>query len=263
MIFNFGKKKQSSNQETVSESNGDKNAVVDNFVSNTNSETNYSDAEKRKQRSIEILKKQNIPYFGGLPFIEPKEECLIRSAEEIAKRAITTLITIQMAYDISNGTENLEEIKGFFTGILKSFDLLDELTENEKKIFTLDVTEQEVVNMMWKYEAYWTLIWALGLVEKLEFPSGICDCEYAVSVVSSHKNFDDFMKTVKLREIDEILDETDLIYRYDWACVNARLKGEMPPANMDSSVVVERHRGLNWLVGAYGSEDWDNVQANT
>ena len=52
-----------------------------------------------------------------------------------------------------------------------------------------------------------------------------------------------------MRNIEEILDEADLIYRYNWACVNARIKGENAPAGLDSEVVFERHWGLNWLIG--------------
>ncbi len=279
MIFNFGKKKKSHNVNDNEESasvksntseievrqNIEKDSIEkENRVNETtNVENNLSDAEIRKRNSIDILKGRNIPHFGGLPCIETKENCLIRSNEEIAKRAIATIITIQIAMEINNGNEEIEEVKEFFTGILNSFGVMDELTEDEKKIFSLNVTEQELINMMWKYEAAWALLWALGLVENLDFPSNICDCEYAVRTISSHRNFEEFIASTNLREIDEILDEADLIYRYDWACVNARLKGERPPANMDSGVVVERHKGLNWLIGAYGSDDWDNVQANT
>ncbi len=242
-MFGFGKNSKVSSQE--------------------NSGQGISEAEKRKQRSIAILKEQNVPYMEGLPCIETKDECLIRTKEEIAKRAIATIVIIQLACDIQNDTDDLEGIREFVVGVLERFNVMDELTENEKKILTLDVSWQELVNMVWKYEAYWSLLWALGLVEELDFPSGICDCDFAARVVFLEKSFESFMEKVKLRSIDEILDEADLIFRYDWACVDARIKGENAPANMDSSVVLERHKGLNWLIGTYGSEDWDTVQANT
>ncbi len=222
-----------------------------------------AEAEKRKQRSIAILKEQNVPYFEGLPCIETKDSCLIRTKEDIAKRAIATIVVIQLACDVQNGTDDLEGIKDFVVEVLERFDVMAELTDKEKKILTLDVSSEELINMIWKYEAYWPLLWALGLVEELDFPSSICDCDYAAKVVFLEKDFETFMSKVNLRDIDEILDEADLIFRYDWACVDARIKGKMAPANMDNSVVLERHKGLNWLIGEYGSEDWDTVQANT
>lgn len=55
-------------------------------------------------------------------------------------------------------------------------------------------------------------------------------------------------RKLELRDIDEILDEADLIYRYDWACVDARMKQLNAPAGLNSSVVVERHGAL---IGLY------------
>lgn len=45
--------------------------------------------------------------------------------------------------------------------------------------------------------------------------------------------------TVKLKSIDEILDEADLIYRYNWTCVDARIYGENPPACLESEIVLQ------------------------
>ena len=73
---------------------------------------------------------------------------------------------------------------------------------------------------------------------------------------------DDFMKKVKLRDISEILDEADLIFRYDWACIDARVHEEDAPAGLNPDVVYERHCGLNWLIDADGADDWDNVAIN-
>ena len=69
------------------------------------------------------------------------------------------------------------------------------------------------------------------------------------------------MQQVELRNLDEILDQTDLTYRYDWACVDVRLKQQDAPENLNASVVVERHGALNWLIQHDG--DWDNPDLNT
>ncbi|GAA0121898.1 MULTISPECIES: DUF4272 domain-containing protein [Clostridium] len=218
---------------------------------------------ERKQKSIEILKTNMVPYMEALPVIEDVNEIQMRSAEEIAKRAIACLISIQVACDINSG-ENVEESREFFKGFLQRYKVEEELTDNEKKIIFGRPDKQDVINMAWKYEAYWTLIWALGIVDKLEYPSQICDCNFAIRTVADYEDFNAFMKTVKLRNIEEILDEADLIYRYNWACVNARIKGENAPAGLDSEVVFERHWGLNWLIGkGTYNDNWDSVSTDT
>ena len=59
-------------------------------------------AEERKQQSIALLKEQGVPYIEHLPVIETADDVRLRSAEEIARRAICCLITIQLACDLQN-----------------------------------------------------------------------------------------------------------------------------------------------------------------
>lgn len=220
------------------------------------------DPDIRKQENIAKLKELGIPFISHLPVIESADQVRIRTAEEIACRAICCLLTIQMACEINQNGYDQEPVE-FFTDLLEQFGVKDQLTPHEKAIFRGTASEQEVVNMVWKYEAYWALLWALGIVKKLEFPCNICDCDFAIKAVSSHKSFEEFMEQVSLRNIEEILDEADLIYRYDWACVNARIKGQEAPAGLDKDVVPERHWGLNWLIDADGDNNWDNVDIST
>ncbi len=229
-----------------------------------------NEAEKRKERSIDILKKQNIPYMEGLPMIETASEIEItRTADEIAKRAIACLVTIQVACDMSNNTEDIEKSIEYMLELLKTYGVQDCLTENEKMFFTGKPDEQDTVNMIWKYEAYWVLLWALGIVDQLNPPSGICDCDFAIKSVSECESYQEFMKKVDLKSIEKILDEADLIFRYNWACVDARINGKATPENLNSSVVLERHKALNWLIAVDYDEkdenwdDWDNVSTNT
>jgi hypothetical protein len=220
-------------------------------------------SEERKLKSIEILKSNQVPYIEGLPRIEDVNEIEVRSADEIAKRAIACLIAIQVSCDINSG-ENIEESREFFKGFLEKYEVSNELTEAEKKIIFGTPEEQDVINMAWKYEAYWTLIWALGILDELNYPSQICDCDFAINVVAECKDFDEFMNKVNLRSIDEILNEADLIFRYNWACVDARIHGKNAPAKLDSGVVFERHWGLNWLIGkGTDNDDWDCVSTDT
>ena len=221
------------------------------------------ESENRKQQSIDILKKSNIPYIEHLPRIESSFDIKPRTIEEIARRALACLMAIQVACDINTNSE-VEHSRQAFKERLKIYSVENELTEAEKVIFDGVPTQQEAINMAWKYEAYWVLIWALGFVDELEYPSDICDCQYAINVVISCNDLNEFLQEAKLRNIHEILDEADLIYRYNWACVNARLKKEEAPEDLNSSVVYERHWALNWLIGKdTHNDEWDFVSTDT
>lgn len=145
--------------------------------------------------------------------------------------------------------------------MIKQFELGQVLTPQEVKILNNEGDEQDVINMIWKYEAYWSLLWALGLVEQLDFPNDTVDCDYAISVVSQCDNFDAFMQSVTLRDLETVLDEADLIYRYHWACVDARINQREIPSGMIESVVSERRAGLDWLI--HSDADWDNPERST
>ncbi len=220
----------------------------------------------RKAESIAKLKEMNVPYNEYLPVIENSENVRIRTGSEIAKRAIACLISIQAVFDLHGDAddETKAKSKSLLINLLESFDVMDELTEKERKLlFSEEVSQQDKINMTWKYEAYWVLLWALHLVDELKFPSEICDCDHAIRAVAKHQDFESFIENVKLRDIEEILDECDLIFRYDWACVDARIKGSPAPVNLDSSVVLERHRAFNWLIDLDKNNDWDHVSVNT
>lgn len=221
-------------------------------------------AQERKEKNLQKLKEEKVPYFAELPLIETAEEVKPRSGEEIAKRAITCLLTIQLACDYLNDGVDISESRKIISGILNRYSVEGELTDKEKVFYEGEPDKQECLNMSWKYEAYWTLLWGLGIVEKLDYPSGICDCDFAIQAVSKHRNLASFMQSVKLRDIEEILDEADLIYRYNWACVDARINNREIPAGLNPGVVFERHWGLNWLIGKDTYNDnWDTVSTDT
>lgn len=76
------------------------------------------------------------------------------------------------------------------------------------------------------------------------------------------RDTEQFIKDAKLRPLNEILDQADLIYRYHWGVVNARLKKTKAPANLQGGVVKERHYMLNWLIG-YQDQKWDEISTDT
>lgn len=225
-------------------------------------EVTSAQGEARKIRTIAFLKKKNIPYAASLPQLPPVENLQFKSQEDIARRAVALLIVIQFACDVAQKGD-IEESREFFTNMLHTYEVHEFLTEHEK--FFLEAQHpgaQEAVNISWQYEAYWTLIWALGLVEELNFPDDVCDCEYAIQVVSRCETFEQFYGQTVLRSKEDIVDEADKIYRLHWACVDSRINGQEAPLALNESVVMERRRGLFWMIG-YQDEEWDTISMDT
>ena len=225
-------------------------------------EVTSEEGHQRKNKAIAYLKEKGIPYTDSLPQLPPIEDCQFKAKEDIARRAVALLIVIQFACDVAQG-ENVEESRDFFISMLRKYEVEDILTDNERAfLYSKQPNAQEAINISWQYEAYWTLIWALGFVDKLDFPDEVCDCEYAIQVISNCETFEQFYLQTAMRSQKVILDEADKIYRLHWACVDSRIQERTAPAGMNESIVMERRRGLFWLIG-HQNENWDTISMDT
>lgn len=84
-----------------------------------------------------------------------------------------------------------------------------------------------------------------------------------VRALQAFDSLDAMERGASLRSYGEVLDAADLIYRLDWACVDARVMGMQAPGGLDAGVVAERHRALFWLAGVDSRCAWDDVDLST
>ncbi|WP_122863518.1 DUF4272 domain-containing protein [Campylobacter showae] len=223
-------------------------------------------AQERKDISIEILKSQGVPFIDHLPLRYETGEVALREKDEVIARSICSFAAIMCACTIRDNGELTDEDKQGTKDFLDNrFGCIDKLTRMERRVIEGKASYDEAVNMGWKYESLWALLWAMGLVKELDFPKDICDCNFVMKTFSG-----DFSECVKMRDTDEILQALDLVYRYHWACVNARVNGTKS-AGLDEEVVMERRGGLEWLCCKGAENDnpsdeynaWDYPDLNT
>lgn len=69
------------------------------------------------------------------------------------------------------------------------------------------------------------------------------------------KSTEEFIRKCKLRSKEEILDMLDLYFRYNWAINDAKVNPTASIGALNPSVVIERRRGLEWIV-TKDVEDW-------
>ena len=212
-----------------------------------------AEAIDRRLRSESILRAEGVPFLAALPVIETAAEALKRSKEEVALRTLCLLLVAAKGEGLAQ--EVVERA-------LKSYELRPHLSPKELG-FVLDnsPSQHDRIQFTWRYEAAWTLLWALSFVAELGKPVQICDVEFALRTMTETTT-SQFIEGAGLRPIADILDQADLIYRYHWAVRNARIKGQQIPAALDPGVTEERHYALNWLVG-YLEQAWDHVTTDT
>jgi len=228
--------------------------IFDSFKK-SNSGNNPKTAEQRKKQTEKYLKSLNIPFVDHLPLIEEESEVKIRNAKEIAERI---LVLVYLTYT-SEDPDERENVIDF----LKTNSLWDKVSPDEKELFQKEnLTDQEIANVSWRPEAVWLLLWTINKVDKLKLPTDQIEIKEIVKrlpkFLTSPKEFID---NAIVRQTPEILDVSDLIYRLHWAARNADLTNKQMPANLNLSIVLERHYAINWVT--FYAEEWDDISTDT
>ncbi|ASP33606.1 DUF4272 domain-containing protein [Labrenzia sp. VG12] len=211
------------------------------------------EAAERKARSIEILRSEGVKYIDHLPKIETVDESLRRTEEEVVRRTLALAIVAVKAEsdDYSLGQELIAQFgaEGYFTPHEEAF-MKDRAP-----------TEHERIQFVWCYEAVHVLLWAMGIYDEIGSLGVITDVPVLAETLRD-LGPDGLRARASLRSQAELLDAADLIYRYHWAVVDARINGRAAPTSLDPGVVYERHYTLNWLIG-YSDQPWDDISTDT
>jgi hypothetical protein len=214
------------------------------------------EALKRKAKTEQYLAKLGLHTPTHLPPVIAESEVILRTPEEVAARALAIMLTgIQAESFRENDPINPMEFKERCpTGFAA-------LSNNERDfIYSEQPTEQDVIDMSWKYEALLPLQWAIKWQSELPFADTICNVSSLVDEGMQHCEQDN--STVTLRPVSELLDALDLHYRLHWITTDYQMKDKQPPASIISDVIQERHYALNWLT-CFENADWDDVDTPT
>lgn len=206
-------------------------------------------ARKRKQRSETILAKEGLRVDTSLRTIASDREALERTDAEVAFRAMC-LIAVAMKGEGRGMPTVLRLIRDY--GLARYF------SERERAFVKNPAPgKRDSDRFSWRYEAAWTLLWALGYVELLGRPDRACDVAKLLAVMRD-RSAARFIDEASLRGMPQILDQADLVYRYRRAVIDALVARKTPPAGLSPNVTDERHYALQWLIGRAG-RGWDEV----
>jgi hypothetical protein len=209
---------------------------------------------KFKSQTEILLMCLNIPFYNQFSLIEKGQDSKIRSAQDIVKRI---LVLTYLCY-ISNVEEDRLEIIEY----LKKEDLWNSVTNDEQRLFLKKkLTEKDRINISWRSEGVWLLLYTINKVEKLELPQQEIEMNSIFDKIPDFMtDTKEFIKLATIRPVAEILDLSDLIYRIHWALRNVELNNP-PPIDVNSSIVFERHYAINWVIDS--SISWDNITTDT
>jgi hypothetical protein len=245
------------------------------------------DQKERRAKSEEFCKSKNIPIYNNpyAMYFEPESEITIRTKNEIIDRTLglcSFFLKAEKLYQeslpekdnrfkliskfISEEGRYLYNDDPTFEDFQLKYNTFSKLTPCEIEFINSDnPNQQQRSNAYWRTESINVLLWALGINNFLTYPNKTCD-ESGSAEINIHRIYSfteqEFRDNTTLKTKSEILDEADLILRLHWACVNARIKNEPPPSDLNPSVIYVRHWTLNWLTN-YMNQEWDNITTDT
>ena len=222
---------------------------------------------ERKKRSLAVLKEKGIPYIEHLKASVFESECQIPDKSEIVHRlACVFAASVQSEVYTSGQFEDYEKIAAAEYAQLEERYQISQWLSPEEKEYLEQPKENWKENPSlhnkfgWRYECCAVFLWALSLIE-MKQPTEICDAAELGDIMWNH-TFESLMEKSVLKSKKEILDFQDLVLRYHWACVDARIHHKTVP-ELNSDIIYEWHYALNWLVRADGVADWDEVTTTT
>ncbi|MBR0155107.1 MAG: DUF4272 domain-containing protein [Treponema sp.] len=209
---------------------------------------------ERREKTKKILSSKNIPIDESTALTETVKPA--KDFDSMCKRAIASLLVIQLAssfYEGDRDSDNIEIIKRY----LSMLDVEKSLLTLEKKMLEGKLTKEQLLSVTWKYEAYWSLVWSLGLIEDIADASKTCDFNTAISLVRDCLEYDEFKSKCKMRPESEILEMKDLYFCYYKAICAAGDEQEVRKLKLNPDVVKERLKGLEWIFSK--QKDWFEI----
>lgn len=223
--------------------------------------------EERRAESIKKLKKQKIAVNEYLPLLPACGLVKVKSLDEVKKRVSGSFLCAMLACSIAQG-ENYQDSLGVVQSKMQEWDIYREdfLPGEQTLIWNrytekgneADILKQNVINAAWGYETCYALLWSLELLVDRELQNAARRCDVKAAMFSSNLIHD---SSTKLRSDDRILAMLDLYYCYHWACVEKQIRPETPVGKLDPEVVLERRKGLEWLIS--DKQDWNEISLDT
>ena len=227
--------------------------------------------KNRANRSFTELKKRSVPVYFDVLQVPDDNVVKTRSPQDVARRTI-----ILWAVELRAEGVPLDEARQ----MIDHLDLWEYVSPMENQFLDNDEpSAEECQTLVWRLEALWILMWSLGHIDELSWPSGMCDVPQLAELLTEYEDDPNFIAGARLLAKNVLIDAQNLTMRLYWAVRDAYLhQGGMLPENLDWSsepdwipasysaaigVIEQRHRTLNWIVNYSNPVSWDDVDTPT
>ena len=205
-------------------------------------------AIERKQNSEVLLATLNIHSEDNLPLLPEESEVKLKTPQEIAERILILTYLNCVALQ--------QELKEEIINFLHQKNLWDKASPEEQRLFESSaLTNEEEDYIRWRGESIWLLLWTINKVEKLELPVDmVSPQEVFMRLPGFMESTSDFITTATIRSKSNILDQSDFIFRLNWAMRQVNIHG-LDKIALNEDIAYERYFAINWVTSDKAWED--------
>ncbi len=175
--------------------------------------------------------------------IEEERDVKLRSVHEICARI--------MILSYLNCIATQRDLQPVVLDYLKTQGLWEKVSAAEKILFEKpSFTEEDLDAIAWRAESIWVLLWCINKVDLLTIPTEEVDIDALFPLLPPFmEDPTEYMETVRVRSVSEILNEADFIFRLNWALSQNPLEG------LHARIAFERYFAINWVTST--RKEWD------
>jgi hypothetical protein len=207
---------------------------------------------RRQQASNRKMAKRGYSIFSEPLYPPDDTEAILRSPQDTMRRA---MILWQLGC-AADGTD-----RGEIRDSVEICGLVSHLSPTESVYLACSKCDpQTEIDMKWRLEASWVLLWVLRKLWWLNSPDTLCDCVRMANILAPIETEVLLNGSFHLRSKSKLLDMLDLTLRQHWAVRDDCLRGVHRIPGVVGRVVYQRHYALNWLTS---TTDWDEITTDT
>jgi hypothetical protein len=219
------------------------------------------DYEALRRATVARLAEHGLGDPDALPRLSDDDFRWIRPIDQVVARchALAGIIGLQQGADPDDVSDAMEELD--LVPWLAGRELLLYEHRTAGREATPEALEQAEVDVTWRQEALWALLWALVLVADLP-PDEDCGDSEAYERLAPGLDPRRTVEGVALRPVDELAAMLDLYYCLHWHQREHEHFGrrDWSDERLKPGVVWERREALEWLIQ---DVPWDEVDAST
>lgn len=208
-----------------------------------------------RERSLRRLEPFKLADAGVLPLHDDSDFDWARDALSVAARchAIAAALALQQGAPPKRIRRALRDNDLERWLAARELRLLRHL---EREVtMSADELRQTTVDISWREEALWALMWSIELVDDLP-PDEPCDSEPFYERLAPGVDPANGRTDVALRPLAELASMLDLYYCLHWHARSAQYHGQAWDSQIAPGAVLERRRALEWL---FQDVPWEDV----